>query len=221
MKKKVITLLLSLVLASGSIGNVQVLAADTTGQEAEPVQEEAYEQEEEPVQEEEPAEEADTGNAAVEVNEPEEEAEAVQENEEQVQEDEGPETEEAVDEEKADISEEAAAEVLETEETEITDESQDAMADVVASGSCGENATWTLTGEENDLTLTISGSGKMENYSNNSVPWALHRAKIMRVVVKDGITTVGDNAFVGAGSVVLKNVNADAKVFGNPARLTI
>ena len=35
MKKKVITLLMSLVLASGSIGNVQVLAADTTEQETE------------------------------------------------------------------------------------------------------------------------------------------------------------------------------------------
>ena len=53
MKKKVITLLLSIVLASGSIGNVQVLAADTTKQEAEPVQEtETSEQEEESVQEE-------------------------------------------------------------------------------------------------------------------------------------------------------------------------
>ena len=46
MKKKVITLLLSLVLASGGAGHVQVLAAETTGQEAEPVQEEANEREE-------------------------------------------------------------------------------------------------------------------------------------------------------------------------------
>ena len=82
MKKKVITLLLSLVLASGNIGNVQVLAAETTGQEAEPVQEEAYEREEEPVQEEaneqeeepvleeKPAEEADVENAAEDVSGP-------------------------------------------------------------------------------------------------------------------------------------------------------
>ena len=35
MKKKVIILLMSLVLASGSIGNVQVLAAGTTEQETE------------------------------------------------------------------------------------------------------------------------------------------------------------------------------------------
>ena len=76
MKKKVISLLLSLVLASGGAGHVQVLAAETTGQEAEPVQEEANEREEEPVQEEaneqeeepvleeKPAEEADVENAA-------------------------------------------------------------------------------------------------------------------------------------------------------------
>ena len=80
MKKKAITLLLSIALASGSIGNVQVLAADTTGQEAESVQEESYEQEEEPDQEEGPAEEADMENAAEEVSET-EEAEFVQEDE--------------------------------------------------------------------------------------------------------------------------------------------
>ena len=34
MKKKAITLLLSLVLASGSMGNVQLLAAETTEQES-------------------------------------------------------------------------------------------------------------------------------------------------------------------------------------------
>ena len=39
MKKKAITLLLSLVLASGSMGNIQLLAAETTEQEAEAVQE--------------------------------------------------------------------------------------------------------------------------------------------------------------------------------------
>jgi len=32
---------------------------------------------------------------------------------------------------------------------------------VYETGNCGKSATWTLTGEENDLTLTISGSGDM------------------------------------------------------------
>ena len=196
MKKKAITLLLSLVLASGSIGNAQVLAADTTGQEAEPLQEEeTTEQEEEPVQEEELAEETDTENSSEDVSEPEEEAEPVQENEEQIQEDEGSETEEFVDEEESDISEEAAAEVLETEETEITDESKGALADVVDSGSCGDDVTWALTGEEDNLTLTISGNGRIEDREDPNAPWGPYRYEIRKVVVEEGIKSLGGWSF--------------------------
>ena len=207
MKKKVITLLLSLVLASGGAGHVQVLAAETTGQEAEPVQEEAYEREEEPVQEEaneqeeepvleeKPAEEADVENAAEDVSGPEKEIVSVPENEEQIRRIEGSESEEAPDEEEFDTSVEAAAEVLETEENEVTDESEDALTGIVDSGSCGNNAAWALTGTENDLTLTISGSGNMTDFSESSTPWASERAKITRVVVEDGITSVGSYAF--------------------------
>ena len=207
MKKKVITLLLSLVLASGGAGHVQVLAAETTGQEAEPVQEEANEREEEPVQEEaneqeeepvleeKPAEEADVENAAEDVSGPEKEIVSVPENEEQIRRIEGSESEEAPDEEEFDTSVEAAAEVLETEENEVTDESEDALTDIVDSGSCGNNAAWALTGTENDLTLTISGSGNMTDFSESSTPWASERAKITRVVVEDGITSVGSYAF--------------------------
>ena len=195
MKKKVITLLLSLVLVSGSAGHVQVLAAENTGQEAEPVQEEVYEQEEEPVQEEEPAEEADVENAAEDVSKPEEETVPAPENEEQIQRNEDSESEEAADEEEFDTSVEAAAEVLETEENEVTDESEDALTDIIDSGSCGKNADWALTGTENDLTLTISGNGNMADFSESSIPWASERAKITKAVVEDGITSVGSYAF--------------------------
>ena len=193
MKKKAITLLLSLVLASGNIGNVQVLAADTTEQEAEVVQEaETTEQDDELLQEEAPAEEADVENAAEDISEPVEEEEPVPGNEEQVPEDKDFETDEAVDEEEFDISEEAAADVLETEENEITDESIDALADVVDSGSCGDDITWTLTGTGSDLTLTFSGSGPMDDLWESNIPWASNRAKVKRVIIEDGITSVGD-----------------------------
>ena len=207
MKKKVITLLLSLVLASGGAGHVQVLAAETTGQEAEPVQEEANEREEEPVQEEaneqeeepvleeKPAEEADVENAAEDVSGPEEETVPASENKEQIRRNEDPESEEAADEEEFDTSVEAAAEVLETEENEVTDESEDALTGIVDSGSCGNNAAWALTGTENDLTLTISGSGNMTDFSESNIPWTSERAKITKVVVENGITSVGSYAF--------------------------
>ena len=188
MKKKVITLLLSLVLASGSIGNGQVLAAEATEQEEESVQEaETAEQNEEPV------EETYTENAAAEVSEeapvPEDEEQA-EVNEDYSEPD--SETEAPDNEEEFDTSKEAAADVLETEETEITDESVDALADVVDSGSCGDDVTWTLTGTGSDLTLTFSGSGPMDDLWESNIPWASNRAKVKRVIIEDGITSVGD-----------------------------
>ena len=105
-------------------------------------------------------------------------------------------TEESPDEEEFDTSEEAAADEFGMEETEITDLNEDAQADFVDSGSCGENATWTLTGTGNDLTLTISGSGEMEDYPRAKTPWATKREKIKKVVIKEDINTIGDCAFV-------------------------
>jgi len=49
-------------------------------------------------------------------------------------------------------------------------------------------------------TLTISGSGKMKSYSDSSVaPWYTKRTKILSVVVEDGVTSIGDLAFLNCG----------------------
>ncbi|MBR3187380.1 MAG: hypothetical protein IKF59_05000 [Lachnospiraceae bacterium] len=44
----------------------------------------------------------------------------------------------------------------------------DAMMSTVASGKCGTNLTWTLNDQG---TLTISGTGKMNNYNYQGSPW--------------------------------------------------
>ena len=67
--------------------------------------------------------------------------------------------------------------------------------DVVASGTCGESATWTLTGEENDLTLTISGSGNMDDFSSSYSPWSPQSKEIKTVIIAEGITGIGKYAF--------------------------
>ena len=68
---------------------------------------------------------------------------------------------------------------------------------------CGENVTATLSpnsdGKET-YTLTITGNGPMANYngyktsSNNScAPWCEKIQNITRLIVEDGVTTLGDN----------------------------
>ena len=64
--------------------------------------------------------------------------------------------------------------------------------DVVPHGTCGENVTWKLT---EDGTLTISGSGAMENYEWGDAPWARQKDSIRNVVIEDGVACVGNCAF--------------------------
>ena len=59
---------------------------------------------------------------------------------------------------------------------------------------CGKNAYWKV---ENG-TLTISGSGAIGNYDSAAeCPWADQRAFITKIVVEDGITSIGNFAFYG------------------------
>ena len=63
------------------------------------------------------------------------------------------------------------------------------------SGKCGDNLTWKLDG---DGTLTISGTGKMEDYdylNDYDVPWADFLASIEKVVISKGVTSIGNEAF--------------------------
>ena len=63
------------------------------------------------------------------------------------------------------------------------------------SGSCGDNLTWQLTGTGSSLTLTISGTGAMTNYSDVNVPWYSQRANITTLALPNGMTTIGNDAF--------------------------
>lgn len=72
---------------------------------------------------------------------------------------------------------------------------------VIASGNCGyegdgRNLTWKLT---SDGTLTISGTGMMGNFGSDywggGEPWAQHRDEIKKIIVEEGVTSLGKNAF--------------------------
>ena len=59
-------------------------------------------------------------------------------------------------------------------------------------GSCGDNLTWTLE----DGTLTISGTGAMDDYSAHSPWW---KDQIKNVIIEQGVTTIGNSAFENCG----------------------
>lgn len=68
-----------------------------------------------------------------------------------------------------------------------------ASAATVASGKCGGSAEWALT---EDGTLTISGTGAMEDYKYPANPeWYDHKDMIKTVIFSDGITDIGYGVF--------------------------
>ena len=61
------------------------------------------------------------------------------------------------------------------------------------SGTCGDNLTWYLTNN----VLTISGTGTMYDYDYfyNLSPWKYYKDQIKQVVIKNGVTSIGNCAF--------------------------
>ena len=83
-----------------------------------------------------------------------------------------------------------------------------AIEETVASGTCGDALTWRLTSEEE---LIIEGIGKMEDFvfshlhDPDTRPWVDYLSSIRKVTIKEGVTSIGEQAF--AGCVELKSVS--------------
>lgn len=67
-------------------------------------------------------------------------------------------------------------------------------AEVITSGTCGADLTWKFSVE--DGTLTISGTGPMEEYSGTDAPWYDWLGNVKKIVVQDGVTSIGNLTFV-------------------------
>ena len=61
----------------------------------------------------------------------------------------------------------------------------------ITNGECGPNAYWRVQ----NGTLTISGTGKMYDYSVAEAPWNSQRKNIKNVIIENGITIIGENCF--------------------------
>lgn len=61
------------------------------------------------------------------------------------------------------------------------------------SGSCGANARWSF--DRANKVLTISGSGEMNDLDNESAPWGMYCREVKKVVIGNGITSIGDSSF--------------------------
>ena len=207
MKKNAILVIMSFVLAIGSLNYVPVLAAETTEEDLNSAESFEGVVSEEDVSWEDHAEQADMEEepaANIVPNEPEEQT--VGETYEA-----GHDTSDSRDiavdqpddfgsDSLAPEDNERDADAEETVEPEsVSKESQNSDAGSFRKeGMCGDNVKWILTGTnpdtDPDLTLTISGEGDMCDFTS-SPNWTLYNEDIRKVVIEDGVTSIGDYAF--------------------------
>ncbi len=68
-------------------------------------------------------------------------------------------------------------------------------------GTCGDDVTYTL--DTDTGVLTISGEGEMTDWSSSSsVPWYYSSYLIQKVVISDGVTSIGSRAFDTCSSLI-------------------
>ena len=92
----------------------------------------------------------------------------------------------------------------------------------IASGTCGDNLTWTL--DENGV-LVISGTGNMENYGYffkdlldyRHTPWYDYRGKIYSVKVETGVTSIGTLAFYQCYNMASVTIQEGVTIIGSGA----
>ena len=82
-----------------------------------------------------------------------------------------------------------------------------------ASNSCGENVTWSLNKKSG--TLTISGTGPMEEQEWDEYPWA--NEEVHAIVIEDGITEISPNAFYQQQELTSVTIADSVKVIGDCA----
>ena len=79
---------------------------------------------------------------------------------------------------------------------DISKKTQDPVVDTedsIDSGTCGRSLTWSLSKEG---TLAINGNGKMSDWTYESPsPWNKYASEILNVVIENGVTSIGNNAF--------------------------
>lgn len=99
-------------------------------------------------------------------------------------------------------------------------------ASAESSGNCGDsgsNVTWSL---DDNGTLTISGSGKIEDYrSDIDQPWYSNRSDITSVVIEPGVTSIGSQAFYECSNLTSITIpsgltSIGEQAFGNCTGLT-
>ena len=91
---------------------------------------------------------------------------------------------------------------------------QPVKAETIASGTCGDNLTWTLT---DSGTLTISGTGEMYDPYSRPIGWMSYIGDIKKVLIEQGVTSIGSVAFRYCSNLISITIPEGVMSIGNEA----
>lgn len=75
-----------------------------------------------------------------------------------------------------------------------------------ASGQCGDNLYWEI--DNDNWELKIYGTGPMNDFANRNTPWIGYNGLIKSIVIKEGVTHIGNQAF----AYLLSNIGTNRTV---------
>lgn len=88
----------------------------------------------------------------------------------------------------------------------------------------GTDVEWMISQYEDgvltDWTLTISGKGAMPNFEGTgdpACPWENEKQKIKKVIIEEGVTNIGKNAFHGCSELAEVHISKTVKKIGDSA----
>ncbi len=81
---------------------------------------------------------------------------------------------------------------------------------LIDQGICGDDLTWSLI----NGTLTITGSGDMEDFVAGSAPWGAYSNQITSLELPEGLTHIGDYAFRSCSSLEHAEIPAGVTSIG-------
>lgn len=86
-------------------------------------------------------------------------------------------------------------------------------AEEIASGTCGDNLTWTL---DDEGVLSISGSGTMYDYEIASeCPWYSSRGSIEKVIISNNVTRIGSRTFFNCSNLETFDIGDGVESIGS------
>lgn len=94
---------------------------------------------------------------------------------------------------------------------------EEILQKINTTGECGKNLEWQLYDGAFGITLEIGGSGQMDDYSEETVPWKAGKKYILDFATGEGVSSLGKNALNGCEKLKWVRLSESVVTIGDNA----